>query len=197
MGRSKSIPMTIKALRQNAPERDRNDAALVPSKPVQWTTARDGSRYLAIHLYPRNLAELCGMGREFGEAAVSDACWGAISSWLMREYPSADLLRNPFATVCDAVLTWAEYERWSLGWPHHAGEEWKTPAFNGLKPEHQREIQRVAVETLEAWEVAGCPKLCEESIKTTYQYLTSTPAFINKYVGQDNGLSAQEQTCHP
>jgi|GEM_PF-6995259 len=180
-----SAPKTLKALRQNAPRQDRNDPPLVPTTLPQWQTARDGNRYVAISLYPRTLDELRNMGRDFGDAAVTQVRWNAVGVWLMNDYPP--LIRNPFSVAQSAIVMAREHDRYHLGWPHHEGATWPTPELDGLTPDYQREAKRVAIETLADWEAAGSPWLDPSRIKTQYQLLTSSPAFRSKYIGADAG----------
>ena len=189
-----SAPKTLKALRQAAPRQDRNDTALVPTAQPQWTSARDGSRFVAISLYPGSLEELRTMSRSFGEAAVADVRWGAIITWMMKAEPSLDCLRNPYPVVQTAIVLMQEHDRHYLGWPHHDGAAWPVPVLDGLKPDCQREARLVAAETLEDWEAAGSPWLDASRIKSAYHFLTSCPAFRTKYIGPDHAaINTQEQ----
>jgi len=187
-----SAPKTLKALRQNAPQQDRNEPPLVPTALPHWHTARDGSRYVAISIYPRTLDELRTMGRDFGEAAVTQARWDAIGVWLWKECPSPAGLRNPYTVASAAVDMMMGHDRYHLGFPRYDGAEWPTPALDGLTPECQHEVKRVAAETLADWAAAGSPWLDPSRIKTHYQLLTSSPAFRAKYIGADAG-STQSQ----
>jgi hypothetical protein len=181
---------TLKTIRQNAPGQDRNEPALVAKDAPHWTTGRDGSRYVAFSLYPRTLDELRTMSRGYGEAAVAEARWCAVGLWLMKAYPS---LANPYPVAQTAIEMMREHDRYHLGWPHHDGKAWPTPVLDGLSLDCQREARLVAAETYADWQKAGSPWIDARHIKAAYQLLTSSPAFINKYIGPDHGTANNQE----
>lgn len=167
------------SIRRDAPEGDRGDPALVPAEP-HWATARDGTRYVRVIIYPGTLDELRTFCRDYGEAAVADARWSCVKLWLMSGWA---VLRNPQRDASPAILIAQEYDRIRLGWPRHDDEAWPPATFDRLTPDIQREALRVATETLADWEAAGRPYATPHKIKQTYQYLIGCPAFRTKYVG--------------
>ena len=172
---------TLLAIRQSVPEADRHEPALAPSNLPQWATARDGSRYVAVSIYPRTIDELRQLCREYGEAAVCDLHWSCVVIWLMNAPDKADL-SNPFAVASVAVGMIWERDRTRLAWPRHDGEEWNPPALNFLSPDVRDEAELVAAETLSDWERAGKPYMGRDRIRCTYQHLIGSPDFQKKYV---------------
>ncbi|MFK4794784.1 hypothetical protein [Sphingobium sp. ZW T5_29] len=148
-------------------------------------------RNTAPTIFPRTLAELREFGRDFGDAAVAEARWSAITIWLMKGEPSAGL-SNPRRVTLAAVHMAQEHDRYHLGWPCWKGEEASraTPVLDGLSPDCQREAKLVAAETLADWERVGCPWM---DAKQAYLRLTSTPAFINKYSGPQTGTDTSNK----
>lgn len=140
-------------------------------------------------IYPRTLGELREFGRDFGEAAVAEARWNAITIWLMKADPAPAGLSNSRRVALAAVHMAQEQDRYRLGWPCWKGEEARraTPVIDGLSSDCQREAKLVAAETLADWEAAGCPWMDAHRVKQAYLHLTSTPAFINKYSGLPTG----------
>lgn len=179
---------SLKAIRRDAPVSDRVETALTPTEP-QWAEARDGSRYVRVSIYPRTVDELRRLSREYGEAAETMLLWSCVVSWLMSGPDSADL-SNP-GVAGTAISLVQEHDRVRLGWPSPEGKPWKPSALEYLSPAVRAEAEQVAAETLSDWRRAGKPHLGETSIKRTYQYLVSCPAFANKYV---RPLDANEAT---
>ena len=79
-----------------------------------------------------------------------------------------------------------EHDRCALGWPTWNGADRAPPAIHGLSLDCRREAEQVAAQTLVDWDAAGCPYLDAALLKSAYQYLTSCPAFISKYLGPDS-----------
>ncbi|HEX7820502.1 MAG TPA: hypothetical protein VF463_07765 [Sphingobium sp.] len=183
---------TLKAIRDQAPSSDRNDRALIPTKPPEWATGKNGA-YVHISLYPRTLDELGQMSRSFGAAAVAEAQWTAITLWFMKEYPSPSGLRNPLPVADEAVCLIREHDRLHLGWPRHHGGDPATPVFDGLSLASRQEAMLVATETLADWEAAGSPYLHGHHIKAAYQYLVACPAFRSKYVAAPSASPSHSQ----
>ena len=173
-------PRTLKAIRQGASSRDRNDPALAPSTAPQWAVARDGTRYVTCRLNPLTLNELRKYSREFGRAAARDAEWACVTVWLMNGPADADLT-NPAQVASLSVQLVKEAEAGRFGWPTADGEERSRPALDFLSPEAREEAERTAAETLSDWRRAGRPHLGPDRLKRTYQYLITCPAF-RKYV---------------
>ena len=154
---------------------------LAPDTQPYWATARDGSRYVAVRLYPLTLNELRKFSRDFGRPAARVAEWHCVTVWLMNVPPAA-LLSNPPHVVNTAVQLVQEHDRVRFGWPTHDGRELPTARLSSLSPEVQEEALRVAAETLCDWRRAGRPHLQPLRIKSVYQYLVSCPAFASKYL---------------
>ena len=166
-------PMGFAPYRKSTPEQERNGSALGGKVPVK--------------LLPRTLEELAALSRDYGAAAVAEVQWAAIVVWLMKSYPLPAGLRNPLTVAQSALGMVQEYDRYRLGWPCWRGNDRRSPVLNGLSLDCQREAKLVAAETLADWESAGCPHLDTDRLKSAYQYLTSCPAFIAKYLGSDSG----------
>ena len=156
-------------------------------RPMRATVGGDG-RKVVTPLFPRTLDELRTLSRDFGEAAVAEVRWAAVLCWLMKADPRPNL-RNPLAVVSTALSVVQENDRYRLGWPCWRGNERMPPALDGLSLDCQREAKLVAAETLAEWEAAGSPYLDTARLKSAYQYLTSCPAFIAKYLGPDCGTA--------
>jgi hypothetical protein len=154
---------------------------LAPDTQPYWATARDGSRYVAVRLYPRTLNELRKFSRDFGRPAARAAEWHCVTTWLMN-VPPQTALSNPAQVVTTAVHLVQEYDRIRFGWPTHDGRQLPPARLSSLSPEVQKEALRVAAETLCDWRRAGRPHLDRHRIKATYQYLVSCPAFIERYI---------------
>jgi len=163
------------------------DGIAPPLAPValpHWATARDGSSYVAVSIYPRTLNELRSFCRDFGKPAARVAEWSCVTIWLMNGPPAA-ALSNPPAVVNTAVRMVQEYDRIRFGWPRHDGKPWPIPALDLLSPEVREEALRVAAETLCDWRQAGRPHLEPHRIKSVYQYLIACPAFRDKYIKEE------------
>ena len=158
---------------------------LAPDDMPHWATARDGSRYALVRLYPRTLNELRKYSRWFGRAVARDTEWGCVTVWLMNMgVAEADCaaLTNPYPLVSKVVLLVREYDRFRFEYPMHDGSEPKPPVLDRLSRDVREEALRVATETLMDWRNAGRPHLGPRQIKSAYQNLIATPAFINKYI---------------
>ena len=154
---------------------------LAPDALPHWATARDGSRYVHVSLYPRTLNELRRFSRDFGRPAAREAEWGCIIVWLMNDPPQT-ALSNPLPVVNTAVQIVRDHERIRFGWPTHDGKDRPLARLDFLSPDVRQEGERVAGETLSDWRQAGRPHLAPHRIKRVYQYLISCPAFIDKYI---------------
>jgi len=154
---------------------------LAPETQPYWAKAREGSRYVAVRLYPRTLNELRRFSRDFGRPAARVAEWHCVITWLMNGPPQA-ALSNPPKVVSTAVHLVQELDRIRFGWPTHDGRELAPARLSSISLEAQGEALRVAAETLCDWRKAGRPYLEAHRIKATYEYLTSCPAFIDRYI---------------
>jgi len=154
---------------------------LAPDALPHWATARNGSRYVVVRLFPRTLNELRKYSREFGRAAARDAEWSCVTVWLMND-PPEEALRNPAPVVRTAVLMVRAYDRYRFEYPRHDGSEPTPPALDRLSPDTRQEALRVAAETLADWRNAGRGHLEPQRIKSAYQNLIACPAFIDKYI---------------
>jgi hypothetical protein len=96
--------------------------------------------------------------------------------------PPQAALSNPSPVVNTAVHLVREYDRYRFGWPTHNGKEWPPSRLDLLSPDVREEALRVAADTLSDWRRAGRPFLEPHRIRTTYQYLVSCPAFIERYI---------------
>lgn len=126
--------------------------------------------------WPRTLDELRQMSRSYGEAAVAEARWGAVSTWFIG-VPKPDELSNPQEQAWEAAEMMRQHQRYHLRWPRSGGKQWPAPALDGLDPVSRQEAERVAAETLADWERAGCPRLSAHSIKQVFQCLLTFPGF--------------------
>lgn len=172
-------PMRFRLYSQNTPEQERTGSAPGGKVPVK--------------LLPRTLDELETLSRDYGAAAVAEVRWAAILVWLMKSYPSPVGLRNSHPVAQSAVGMVHEYDRHALGWPCWKGRERMPPVLDGLSSDCQREARLVAAETLADWEAAGCPYLDTARLKSAYQYLTSCPAFIAKYLRPADGADHTQE----
>ena len=154
---------------------------LAPDARPHWATARDGSKYVHVSLYPRTLNELRKYSREFGRAVARDAEWSCVTVWLMNNPDEADLTSPP-PVVRTVVLMMRDYDRFRFEYPSHDGKVRTSPALDRLSTDTRQEALRVAAETLLDWRKAGRPGLTPQRIKSAYQNLIATPAFINKYI---------------
>lgn len=171
---------TLKAIRNDAPEPDRNDPALALNQP-RWASRPDGSRYVRIYLYPRTLNELRDYSRSFGKAVVMEAEWGAVGVWLMNQPPEADL-SNLCRAALRAVPLVRDFDRYRLSLPAHDGRDRPSPALFALSYPEQDEALRVAADTMWDWRREGQPHLGPDRIKAVYQNLVTSPAFIARYI---------------
>ncbi|QDC36472.1 hypothetical protein [Sphingobium fuliginis] len=126
--------------------------------------------------WPRTLDELRQMSRSYGEAAVAEARWGAVSVWFM-DGPKPDELSNSREQAWDAADMVRQHQRYHLRWPRAGGKQWPAPALDGLDPVSRQAAERIAAETLADWERAGCPRLSAHSIKQVFQCLLTFPPF--------------------
>jgi hypothetical protein len=96
--------------------------------------------------------------------------------------PAEAALTNPFPVVSTVVLMMRDYDRHRFEYPRHDGSDPQSPALDRLSPDTRQEALRVATETLLDWRRAGRPYLGPRQIKSAYQSLIVTPAFIEKYI---------------
>lgn len=172
---------TLRDIRRDAPEPDRRQPALTPAPTPHWATARDGTAYVYISMFPRTLDELQKQCREFGRAAVADVQWQCVLTWLMNCPHEADL-SNPAPVAMTATQLVRDHERVRLGMPRHDGKAWNPPALESVSPAVRQEAELVAAETLEDWRKAGSPHMGRNHYRSSYLSLTSSPAFRSKYV---------------
>jgi hypothetical protein len=119
--------------------------------------------------------------REYGEAAVIDAKWTAIGSWLMKSgYDAPSQLRNPYRLVSAVISMCREQDRARTGYPHWKGGTFRL-ALDELSPDSREEALRVAEETVADWEKVGRPGLTAKRFKTVQQHIHS--AFARKAAG--------------
>lgn len=154
---------------------------LAPDALPHWASARDGSSYTAVRLFPRTLNELRKYSREFGRATARDAEWSCVTAWLMSGPPEA-ALSNPFPVVRTVISTVREYDRFRFEYPWRDGSDPTPPALDRLSADTRQEALRVAAETLSDWRKAGRPYLTPHRIKGAYQNLITRPAFVRKYL---------------
>jgi hypothetical protein len=136
---------------------------------------------MVVRLFPRTLNELRKYSREFGRAVARDAEWSCVTVWLMNNPDEADLTGPP-PVVRTVVLMMRDYDRFRFEYPNHDGKSRTSPALDRLSSDTRQEALRVAAETLADWRNAGRPYLTPQRIKSAYQSLISTPAFIDKYI---------------
>ena len=99
--------------------------------------------------------------------------------------PRAADLSNPCQVAMTAARMVRERNRVRFGWPTHDGQAWPLPTLDFLSPDTRQEAERVAAETLLDWREAGRPHLEPHRIKKAYQYLIACPAFIDKYIKEE------------
>jgi hypothetical protein len=159
----------LKAIRQEAPEQDRNGPALASSQHY--------SESVQARFWPRNLKELRKHSREFGKAVLRDVEWSCVTVWLLNQSSDAEL-RNPPQVVRTVVLMVREYDRFRFNYPRHDGSEARFPTLEYLSSDTRQEALRVAAETLLDWRKAGRPHLDPKRIRAAYQHLISCPWFL-------------------
>jgi hypothetical protein len=96
--------------------------------------------------------------------------------------PDEAALSNPFPIVRTVVVMMRDYDRCRFQYPRQDGREPPPPALDFLRPDTRQEALRSAAETLRDWRNAGRPCLTPQRIKSAYQNLIATPAFIDKYI---------------
>lgn len=170
---------TLKAIRQDAPASDRQDAALTPTQP-EWARALGGSRYVRVSIYPQTRDELRKLGHEYGEAVVRELDWSCVIVWLMNGPEEVDL-SNPLGVAITAVNLCRGGDNVRNALPTHDGSDWPPPALDYLSTEMRDVAVQIAAETLADWRKAGSPYFGLTRLKQSYQRLVSCPAFA-KYV---------------
>lgn len=161
---------TLDAIRRDAPDEDGGNPALIA--PPFHTRKRGG--YIPAVYKAQTLDQLSKWAGEYGEAAVTEARWCALSVWLMNG-PTTGQLRNPTAVVSLSIVLCCEADRVSLGYPLVGGVV-PPPRLGTLSPNSQDEARRTAQDTLEDWEQACFPHLTKS--------IERVQTFINNF-GRD------------
>lgn len=177
---------TLKAIRQNAPEQDRNDAALrlaarplppAPLRPNPSAIRYDGP-------WPETHHELKVWAKDYGEAAVAEALWSSILIWLTNPARVPPVgLTNDITVAANVAEMIREHHRFHLGWPCKRLDV--LPALDRLNLDCRREAERVAAETLADWERLGDPALAKTRIIQAYHMLRISPAWAASYPETD------------
>jgi hypothetical protein len=135
--------------------------------------ATDGKGYVPTKYYAETLEDLAIKLGEHGPAAVSATRWSSVIVWMMKmPWPRDGILSNPYPLASKAVSLVQRHEMASLGYPHHAGEEFVSP-MDDLPAFAWQGIMSAALETMTDWEQAGYPYLTLDRIKSTQQYVQS------------------------
>ena len=184
---------TLKRLAREAEALDRHNAALKPS-------AVDGaSNHPSFPpVIPRTIDQLRASCGDFGEAAVVSVRWGAVMSWLMRDFDNPGTAAVPEGGR-DAARIMREYDRYRLDWPSWQGRDHRPPApeYLSLSPDDRTAIEKLAKETMAIWERDGGRYLSPAYIKAEYQYVTSCEAYRDRYgqPGDDKPIDNQENAA--
>ena len=144
---------SLYAIRRDAPKEDLTDPALTPY-PLH---IRKRGGYTPADYRPRTLDQLCKWAGEYGEAAIAEARWSALSTWLMHS-PVPGQLSHPTDVVYLSIELCREADRETLGYP--ISNRIVRPArLDALSLQSQDEARRTAQDTLNDWERAGSPHL--------------------------------------
>lgn len=155
---------SLSGLRRSAPSEYLTSPALAkPAYPMHRPT---NTRYVPVErLRPSSLDALHDACGQYGDAAVREAEWSAVSSFLMRLCPQV-LHSNSMAAAIGAINLCRNADR-SRGYPSLSGK----PQLNelpNLPTESQAEAVRVANETVEEWRHSGRPHLLR-AIASTHE----------------------------
>lgn len=156
---------TLRRIRQDAPRQDRGEPALRHT-PAQWKPGQ-GSRYVPARLYAATLDELRDRMGRYGEAAVQEAVWSAVTTSLMKD----EIVRREGTMA--AVQQYHAYMRGFTGCPDWRGGDCR------VMPAPDDATMALAHEARAAWEAAGEPRLADK-IKQAQQYITACLAHRNK-----------------
>ena len=144
---------SLKAIRRDAPKEDLTTSALTSYS----LHIRKRGGYTPADYRPRTLDQLSKWAGEYGKAAIAEARWSALATWLMHG-PTPAQLSHPADVVYLSMALCREADRVSLGYP--ATDRIVHPArLDALSPQSQDEACRTARDTLEDWERAGSPHL--------------------------------------
>ena len=164
--RSRPKPRTLSNIRKDAPARDRGLPALrAPVQPIN-----PASRYLPTQYQASTLDQLRqGCGR-YGDAAIDEAQWSAIETWLMGMGPGDSA---PFSNSREVLWTCyalcRDARRIDTGWPSLTGKPF-TSQLVGLSPDVVAEAWAVCADTLADWQRAGSPRLAS-AVQSTRSYI--------------------------
>lgn len=154
---------SLRTLRNRAPaSSDKSEALKAFAKPAQQNAAAQAIRYA---ITPEELRYKC---RRHGEAALTEARWRAVVSWLMQE-PDPKI-SEPLPVVLEAIHLCQEESRHLNGLvpPEHATRPCVMPR---LSPESQAEARRVGASVVRDWQDAGGPCLDAGLIERTHRYV--------------------------
>ena len=153
--------LTLRKLRELAPPQDRDLPALasLPSKP-----------FIRFSFYATTLDELRDKCGPHGDAAVQEALWSVVATWLMND-PEAGCLTNPMLVASTALTLVQISDRVRLGYPSGIAGKPHTDRLPILSPDVQAEARLVASETMADWERAGRPGITSERIKHIHQFV--------------------------
>ena len=144
---------SLYAIRRDAPVEDLTSPALTPY-PLH---IRKRGGYTPADYRPRTLDQLGKWAGQYGEAAIAEARWSALSTWLMHG-PTPGQLSHPADVVYLSMALCREADRASLGYP--ATDRIVHPArLDALSPSSQDEARQTAQDTIDDWERAGSPHL--------------------------------------
>lgn len=154
---------TLSGLRRTAPLEDR--CSSVFSQRANQMQRPSHTRYITVKLRPESLDELRTVCGQYGDAAVREASWGAVSGFLMGMSPEVQL-SNSVAVAVGAINLCRNADR-ARGYPNLSGKPQSNDLPN-LSPELQADAVRVANETVEDWKQAGSPHL-SRAIASTHE----------------------------
>lgn len=155
--------LSLKKLRELAPPQDRDVPALAtPPRPS----------FVRYSYYATTLDELRDKCGPHGDAAVQEAVWAAIATWLMND-PEAGCLTNPNRVASTAVTLVQISDRARLDYPSGIAGTPHDDRLPAMSPDVQAEARLVATETMADWERAGRPGITPERIKQIHQFVAA------------------------
>ena len=144
---------SLHAIRCDAFKEDLTDPALTPY-PLH---IRKRGGYTPADYRARTLDQLSKWAGQYGEAAIAEARWSALATWLMHG-PTPGQLSHPADVVYLSIDLCREADRESLGYPI-ANRTVRPARLDALSLKSQDEARRTAQDTLDDWEWAGSPHL--------------------------------------
>ena len=144
---------SLYALRRDAPKEDLSSPALAPY-PLH---IRKRGGYTPAEYRLTTLDQLGKWAGRYGDAAIAEARWSALATWLMHGR-TPDELTYPAKVVSLSISLCREADRVFLGYPA-TDHIVQPPRLHTLSPSSQDEARRTAQDTIDDWERAGSPHL--------------------------------------